>query len=295
MSWADGATTMTNAGRVRSDLLARLGLDAEADDHDVEDAHDHIAEYLEAAPSDIRGWAERRQAEVDRIFALLTGPESELQSLARPAGEHHATAQAQRGPNSRFLLGIIAALVAIGVVVGVYWTGKPAAPAMTTAQGTPQTQAAVVDQARLTALTKKVEANPKDIASLQGIADLYYYANDWVNAKAHAQKVLDVDSRNALAMVTLGAAAYNSGDLATAEKTWKAGVEMHPDNAELHYDLGFLYMTTGEADLMKAEWDKVVKIDPDGELAKAVQSQVGSVTTPPTTAPAPPTGEPTTK
>ena len=236
MSWADGATTMMNAGRVRSDLLARLGLDAEADDRDVEDAHDHIAEYLEAAPSDIRGWAERRQAEVDRIFALLTGPESELQSLARPAGEHHATAQAQRGPNSRFLLGIIAALVAIGVVVGVYWTGKPAAPAMTTAQGTPQTQAAVVDQARLTELTKKVEANPKDIASLQGIADLYYYANDWVNAKAHAQKVLDVDSRNALAMVTLGAAAYNSGDLATAEKTWKAGVEMHPDNAELHDD-----------------------------------------------------------
>lgn len=290
MSRAEGATTMTNAARVRSDLLARLGLDAEADDHDVEDAHDHIAEYLEAAPRDIRGWAERRQAEVDRIFALLTGPESELQSLARPTAEHQATAPARRGPNSRFLLGIIAALVTIGVVVGVYSLGKPVPPAMTTAEGTSQSQVTAVDPTRLTELTKKVEANPKDIASLQGIADLYYYANDWTNAKTYAHKVLDVDAKNALAMVTLGAAAYNSGDLATAEKTWKAGVQLHPDNAELHYDLGFLYMTTGEADLMKAEWDKVVQLDPDGDLAKAVQSQVGSVTTPPT-----PSAPPTTK
>ena len=291
MSRPEGGTTTTRAARVRSELLARLGLDAEADDHDVEDAHDHIAEYLEAAPSDIRAWAARRQVEVDRIFALLTGPESELHALARPASERPATAMAQRGPTNRFLLGIIAALVTIGVVVGVYWMGKPAGPQPTNAQATPQSQTVAVDQAKLAELTKKIEANPRDIASLQGIADLYYYANDWTNAKAYAQRALDVDAKNALAMVTLGAAAYNSGDLATAEKTWKAGVQLHPDNAELHYDLGFLYMTTGEADLMKAEWDKVVQIDPNGELAKAVQSQVGSVTTPATS----PAAEPTTK
>ncbi|MBC7305643.1 MAG: hypothetical protein H5T80_01710, partial [Dietzia sp.] len=76
MSGAKGATTTTSAARVKSDLLARLGLDGSADDQAVESTHEQIVEYLEGAPDDIRGWADRRQQEVDRVFALLTGPES---------------------------------------------------------------------------------------------------------------------------------------------------------------------------------------------------------------------------
>lgn len=282
MSRAKGATTTTSPARVKTDLLARLGLDAAADEVEVESTHDHIVDYLESAPSDIRGWADRRQQEVDRIFELLTGPETELQALARPATTGAAPTQAaQPNQTNRILLGVIAVLVTIGVVVGVYWMGKPAVPEMTAAaQDTSQTQP-VLDQAKLAELTKKVEANPKDVASLQGIADLYFNAQDWTNAKASAQKVLDVDPKNEQAHISLGAAAYNGGDNATAEKTWKAGIALFPNSAELHYDLGFLYMTDGRSDLMKAEWDKVVAIDPNSELAKTVQSQVGAVVTPP--------------
>ncbi|WP_199921686.1 tetratricopeptide repeat protein [Intrasporangium calvum] len=287
MSRAKGATTTTSPTRVKSDLLARLGLDAAADDQEVEATHDQIVEYLEGAPTDIRGWADRRQQEVDRVFALLTGPESELRALARPSGAGAAAETTEPNRTNRMLVGIIAVLVTIGVVLGVYWMGKPDVPEMTTAQDTSQTQtAAAVDPAKLAELTKKVEANPKDIASLQGIADLYFGANDWANAKAFSQKALDIDPKNAQALISLGAAAYNSGDNATAEKTWKAGVAAHPDNAELHYDLGFLYMTTGRSDLMQSEWKKVVEIDPNSELAKTVQSQVGDVTKP--------SGQPTT-
>lgn len=282
MSRAKGATTTTSPAGLKSDLLARLGLDAAADEQDVESTHEHIVEYLEAAPTDIRGWADRRQQEVDRIFALLTGPESDLKALARPAAQHGTPAAGQASqPNrtNRLLLGIIAFLVTIGVVVGVYWMGKPAVPEMTAAQGATQSQP-VLDQAKLAELTKKVTANPKDVASLQGITDLYFNAQDWTNAKASAQKVLAVDPKNEQGLISLGAAAYNGGDNATAEKTWKSGIALFPNSAELHYDLGFLYMTTGRSDLMKAEWDKVVAIDPNSELAKTVKSQVGAVITP---------------
>jgi len=278
MSRAKGATTTPSPSRVKSDLLARLGLDAAADDQQLETTHDTIVEYLESAPEDIRGWADRRQQEVDRVFALLTGPESELKALARPA----AAAPAATEPNksNRLLMGIIAVLVTIGVVFGVYQMGKPDVPEMTAAQGSPTATQPVLDQAKLAELTKKVEANPKDVASLQGIANLYFDAQDWKNAQAFSQKVLDVDAKNAQGHISLGAAAYNGGDSKTAEATWKKGVQLHPENAELHYDLGFLYMTTGRQDLMKTEWNKVVEIDPNSELAKTVQSQVGAVTKP---------------
>ena len=280
MSRAKGATTATSPARIKTDLLARLGLDSAADEEAVESTHDQIVEYLETAPNDIRGWADRRQQEVDRVFALLTGPQSELQGLARPVANASAPAAAQPNKTNRMLVGIIAVLVTIGVVFGVYQMGKPAVPELTAAQSTPTATAPVLDQAKLADLTKKVAANPKDIASLQGIADLYFNANDWTNAKVFAQKVIAVDAKNAQGHISLGAAAYNAGDSATAEKTWKAGVALHPENAELHYDLGFLYMTTGRSDLMKTEWAKVVEIDPKSELAKTVQSQVGDVTKP---------------
>jgi tetratricopeptide (TPR) repeat protein len=282
MSRAKGATTTsstTSPARVKKDLLARLGLRAEADDQEVEATHDQIVDYLEGAPSDIRGWADRRQQEVDRIFALLTGPESDLAALARPASQRTAASPVQALRSNRVLLGVIAVLVTIGVVVGVYWMGKPSVPEMTAAQDTAQSQP-VLDQAKLAELTKKVEANPKDVASLQGIADLYFNAQDWANAKVWSQKVIDTDAKNQQGYISLGAAAYNGGDNATAEATWKKGVALFPKNAELHYDLGFLYMTTGRSALMKSEWDQVIAIDPNSELAKTVQSQVGAVATP---------------
>lgn len=299
----DQQDTATGTTTLRTDLLLRLGLDAGADDEAVESRRDQIVEYLGEAPGDIRVWADRRQLEVDRIFALLTGPQSDLGSgrgssgSSTPAGRASAaqtsaaqTSAAQaaaarasrRGATNRALLGVVAVLVTIGVVVGVYWLGKPSAPqgASPAAQGGTSQSAAPVDQAKLAALTKKVEADPKDITSLQAIADLHFAANDWSSARAAAQRVLDVDPKNEMGLVTYGAAAYNDGDAAAAETAWQTGVELYPRNPELHYDLGFLYMVSGRMDQMRTSWAKVVELAPGSELAKAVQSQVGAVTNP---------------
>jgi cytochrome c-type biogenesis protein CcmH/NrfG len=276
----------TDGAEARVALLARFGLDAGADDEQVESTYDRIADYLDEAPSDIRGWAERRQREADRIFDLLTGPEAQLAAVVRPPAAAEpapaATAPSTGNPTNKLLLGIVAVLVTAAVVVGVYWVGRPTVPDVTSSAGAAPTASAppAVDQAQLAALTTKVTADPEDVASLQKIADLYFTANDWTNAKAAAQKVLAVDPKNEQALVSLGAASYNGGDMAAAEKAWKKGVALYPKNAELHYDLGFLYMTTGRGEQMRTEWAEVVEIAPDSELAKTVQSQVGEVTTP---------------
>jgi cytochrome c-type biogenesis protein CcmH/NrfG len=276
----------TDGADARAALLARFGLDATADDEQIESTYDRIADYLDEAPSDIRGWAERRQREADRIFDLLTGPEAQLAAVVRPpvAAETAPAAAppSTANPTNKLLLGIVAVLVTAAVVFGVYWVGRPTVPDVTASAGATPTASAppAVDQAQLAALTTKVKADPKDVASLQKIADLYFTANDWTNAKAAAQKVLAVDPKNEQALVSLGAASYNGGDMAAAEKAWKQGVALFPKNAELHYDLGFLYMTTGRGEQMRTEWAKVVEIAPDSELAKTVQSQVGEVSTP---------------
>jgi cytochrome c-type biogenesis protein CcmH/NrfG len=273
----------TDATDARGGLLARFGLDAAADDQVVEATYDQIVEYLDEAPGDIRGWADRRQQEADRIFALLTAPETQPAAPVR-ADAAPAEAPVERSPNqtNRMLLGVIAVLVTVGVVFGVYWAGRPTVPdvssaASPTASAAPSA-APTVDKAQLATLTEKVKANPKDVQSLQKIVDLYFAGNDWPNAKASAQKVLAVDPKNEQAFVSLGAASYNGGDNAAAEKAWKQGLALFPKNPELHYDLGFLYMTNGDNAKMRTEWAKVVELAPDSDLAKTVQSQVGSVT-----------------
>ncbi len=286
----EATTTGTTSDPVvtRVGLLARFGLDAAADDQEVETTYDRIGDFLDQAPGEIRGWADRRQQEADRIFSLLTGPESELVPPARtsaPAAAAPAPAAAPASSSTnRVLIGIIAVLATVGVVFGVYWMGRPSVPdvgsaASASSAATPSA-APTLDQAQLATLTAKVTANPKDIASLQKITDLYFGANDWTSAKAAAQKVLAVDPNNEQGQISLGAASYNGGDMKAAEAAWKAGITAHPKNAEMHYDLGFLYMTTGRNAEMKTEWAKVVAIDPNSELAKTVQSQVGSVTKP---------------
>jgi cytochrome c-type biogenesis protein CcmH/NrfG len=273
----------TDATDARGGLLARFGLDAAADDQVVEATYDQIVEYLDEAPGDIRGWADRRQQEADRIFALLTAPETQPAAPVRAAAAP-AEAPVEPAPNqtNRMLLGVIAVLVTVGVVFGVYWAGRPTVPdvssaASPTASAAPSA-APTVDKAQLATLTEKVKANPKDVQSLQKIVDLYFAGNDWPNAKASAQKVLAVDPKNEQAFVSLGAASYNGGDNAAAEKAWKQGLALFPKNPELHYDLGFLYMTNGDNAKMRTEWAKVVELAPGSELAKTVQSQVGAVT-----------------
>ncbi len=129
-----------------------------------------------------------------------------------------------------------------------------------------------VDQVKLAAQMQKISANPKDVASLQAIGNLYFAATDFKSAVVWEQKILAVDPKNQVALLALGAGQFNLGGAVEAKKQWLVAAGLYPKNAEVHYDLGFLYLSQTPPDKAKmtTEWEKVVAIDPNSALAKTV-------------------------
>ena len=294
-----------DAAGLRNELLGRLGLRENASDADVETAHNGLVEFLELAPREVQSWAAARTTDVDEAFALLSGPEADLvlatQTTAMtqdaPVETYQPpvttsgtfTAPATRKPRRTQLVWAIVPLLIVAVVLGVYYMGKSDVPGISgTPTGQETTAAAAngaipVDAAKVAALMKKVTANPKDIASLQGLGDIYFAANDFKNAVSWEQKILDVDPKNEKALLSIGAAQFNQGNQAEAKKNWLVAAKLYPNSQEVHYDLGFLYMSQTPPDSvnMKLEWAKVVAIDPTSDLAKTVATHIKAPTATP--------------
>src|SRR5665811_2016675 len=300
------------AAEFRIELLGRLGLTANASDQDVETTYNGLVDFLELAPHAVRSWAAARTADVDEAFALLSGPEQDLvraipvAAMAQnglgatppapapaPAAPFAPAAPATPKPRRNLIIGLVAAVALVGVIFVVAQMGKPAVPGIS---GTPTNQttaasggatAVPVDQAKLAALMKKISANPKDVASLQGIGDLYFAAADYKSAATWEQKILTVDPKNQVALVALGAAQFNQGNSAEAKKAWLVAAALYPNSAEVHYDLGFLYFSQTPPDTAKmtAEWQKVVAIDPNSNYAKTVATHLKGATAAPSGTP----------
>jgi len=203
-----------------------------------------------------------------------------------------AAPTASKPVRKRLVWAAISVLV-VAVVLGVYFNGKssgvPGVAGKATGQ---QTQASggakttAVDQTKVAALMKKISANPKDVASLQALGDLFFAAADYKTATVWEQTILAVDPKNLLALQAVGAAQFNLGNTAEAKKQWLLAAGLYPKNAEVHYDLGFLYLSQTPPDKanMQAEWKQVVAIDPNSNLAKKVASHLASATAAPTSA-----------
>jgi len=295
-----------DAAELRNELLGRLGLRANASDAEVETAHNGLVEFLELAPHEVKSWATARTTDVDEAFALLSGPEQDLvlavpmtsmaqdapvktthAAAAPPAAPGVFAALAANKPQRNKIIGAIGAVLAVAIVFLVFQMGKssdvPGISGKPTGQETTAAAsgATPVDQAKLGALMQKITANPKDVASLQNIGDLYFGATDYKNATVFEQKVLAVDPKNQVALLALGAAQFNLGNAAEAKKQWLVAAGLYPKNAEVHYDLGFLYFSQTPPDTanMTAEWKKVVAIDPNSQLAKTVATHLRSSST----------------
>jgi plastocyanin len=125
----------------------------------------------------------------------------------------------------------------------------------------------------------KYQADPKDVANLLALADEFYAAELWTEATGWIDKVIELEPENTRALLAKGAVAFNSGDTATAETTWKKVVTLDPKNQEAYYDLGFLYLNQSTPDWVgvQREWNKVIELDPTTALAQSVQSHLDSL------------------
>jgi tetratricopeptide (TPR) repeat protein len=307
-----------DAAEIRNELLARLGLRTSATDQDVETAHNGLVEFLELAPHEVKSWAAARTMDVDEAFALLSGPEQDLVAMTQNA------TMAQEGPTETFrspvavpvvpvapvvpaaqpapksrrtlIVGSIAGVLVIAMAFAVYSMGKDSSvpgisgtPTNTATTASGSTGSVPLDQVKVAALMQKITTNPKDSASLQSLGDLYFASSDYKNAAVFEQKVLAIDPKNQVALIALGAAQFNQGNAVDAKKQWLIAAGLYPKAAEVHYDLGFLYMSQTPPDKvnMNAEWKKVIAIDPKSALAKSVATHITGTKTPAPTSAAP--------
>lgn len=274
----------------RNELLGRLGLTPNASDQEIETAHGELVEFLDLAPHSMRSWASDRAEAADEAFAILSGPALDLAALATSTT---AAVQNERAPRfaaikarRTWLLWLGLPVLVAAIVIGVYSLGRgspvPGISGTPTNQASPGASPAVVDPVKVSTLMKQIGSNPKDLAALQGLGDLYFGAADYRIASVWEQKILAIDPTNQVALLALGAAQFNLGNQTEAKKQWLLAAKLYPNLAEAHYDLGFLYFSQNPPDLAKVrvEWNKVIAIDPNSSVAKTVATHLKSLQKP---------------
>jgi cytochrome c-type biogenesis protein CcmH/NrfG len=278
-----GSRTVEPA-EVRRELLRRLGLPADATERDIEAAHRAAVAVLEHAPDDQRAWAREQLSEVEAVWRLLSETDAEPAAVAEPMVlDGDDAPPVITAPRRRSKVAWVAAglVLLVGAAFGVHtMSNASSVPGIT---GTPDVSssasAPALDMAKVSDLMQKITSNPKDVASFAALASLYFKAGDYKNSSQFSSEVVKLDPRNATGWVGLGAAQFNLGDSKAAEKSWLKAVAVAPRNAEAHYDLGFLYLSSATPDLakVKAEWQKVIAIDPTSDIAKNVQTHLKSL------------------
>jgi tetratricopeptide (TPR) repeat protein len=274
------------------ELLARLGLSGAAAPNDVERAHDDVVAFLEGAPRDLRAWAESQIAAADEAYALLSDPyarKADVAAMAATAAAPRAvrvarTANATPSPAAgrvkvgvlgRVVIGAAALVAAVTVGYIVYASDANAVPGVNGTPAPEQSQPAL-DTAAVAQLMAKIQADPNDLVSLQALGDLYFQAGQYDVASDWENKILAISPSDVTAHLALGAAAYNLGDSTTAEQQWRAALAVDPQNVEAHYDLGFMYFSQNppNVDQTIVEWQKVIDIAPDSDIAQTVSAHL---------------------
>jgi cytochrome c-type biogenesis protein CcmH/NrfG len=176
-------------------------------------------------------------------------------------------------------VGVITLAITVGVVIAVYNAGGQDEPASTGTGGS-EARLSPSDEARVTKLMKKVEANPKDAATLVSLGDVFFKAGDYNNAGGWMEQALAVEPQNVDARLALGASQFNLNDVSEARKQWEQVVSFDPKNVEAYYDLGFLYLSEDPPQMEKTKqmWRKVVELAPPGSsVAKTVATHLKSL------------------
>jgi len=132
------------------------------------------------------------------------------------------------------------------------------------------------DQAIAT-LKQVVELNPDDQANLKLLVDLLIAAGREAEAKPYEAKLPQGTTVDPNALLNLGIAAYNGKKLDAALGYFDRVVKEHPDMAEAYYYRGLVYLQQGKTAESKADFKKLLEIDPQNAHASEVREFLKSL------------------
>lgn len=284
-----------------SEHYARLGLPEGARREEVELACQEIEGFLTPArvPPILKGWASRQRR--------LAGEARDALQVALPSRRTGTAGNGKMGPElaarhrrrlprrktrpvgwldrarlaleGRGQLVLLVALVGLTLLVALLVSqrvlpGRSAAPTPAAANSDSSSQQFVpLDAARVRVLQARVEQDASDTEALFELGERYFEADMWQESIDWLTRLLAVDPNHIPARTDVGTAHFNLGRYDQARATWTEALALAPDDPQLHWNIGFLYLHGPNPDpaAAKREWELVAKLAAGNELGAYAQ------------------------
>jgi tetratricopeptide (TPR) repeat protein len=129
------------------------------------------------------------------------------------------------------------------------------------------------DQA-IDTLKKVLEVKPDDVETLQLISTLLVSAGREKEAEAYIAKLPAGTKVDPNSLLNLGIKAYNEKDLNGALDKFNRAVQDNPDLATAYYYRGLTYLGLNKTAEAKADFEKVLQLDPNHPNAEEVREYI---------------------
>lgn len=118
-------------------------------------------------------------------------------------------------------------------------------------------------EAQTKPLQKRLDANPKDVAALTELGNIYFDASQWPAAIDYYTRALNETPRNPDVRTDMGIAYFYSGNPDRALKEFDQALKDDPRHAQTLFNVGVVKMN-GKNDPKGAiaAWESLLKIDP---------------------------------
>jgi tetratricopeptide (TPR) repeat protein len=178
-------------------------------------------------------------------------------------------------------LGVVGIGLVAGLLVGInaLVNALPGGTVQASQVAQASSGAPAVDEAKVADLMAAYQADPADQATLLALADEFYAGALYDQAATWLDKLLAISPDHIQGLLARGAVYFNLNDIPNAKVAWEKVATLEPENVEVHYDLGFLYLNQAVPDWagVQAEWNKVIELDPGSSLAQTVRSHLDSL------------------
>jgi len=136
--------------------------------------------------------------------------------------------------------------------------------------------------ARIAALELALRDNPRDLNSLTELGGLYFQLRVYPRAADTFAAALDLDPNNARLHTDLGSSLLYQGMLGLAKREYLAAIAADPTLPDSHFNLAVILSHSNAPDIpgALAEWREVIRLAPGSDLALSAEKYMASYTSP---------------
>lgn len=122
------------------------------------------------------------------------------------------------------------------------------------------------------AVVDRTATNPGDkellALALTGLGEVYFKQGDRGNAVRYWTLAVEKTDLSEVPAANLGEIFFSEGKPEEAIKYYLVATKIAPEQANLHYKLGLIYLNSGDYDQARARFSKVIDLQPRSEIAR---------------------------